>query len=239
MEWRRGRRATVVLIVTTLLMTLTAASAWINTTLQRMFPGDGVSDQGPVSLGPLDNLAAAVGSQFFIFAAIFAVASLVIRERETGTLAWVASKPVSRGSIWTAKWLTASGMLAIVAVLIPLAATAVVVAMAYGVPDGLAVVALAIGMVATVVFYVTVGLTFGTILRSQVAVVAATLGVFALPVFVGFIPMATPFLPQSILTWAMGMAIGAPVGFITPIAYVVITAAIAWYGIRRMDGLEL
>jgi hypothetical protein len=84
---------------------------------------------------PLDNLLAAVSSQIFVVAAIFAVASLLVRERESGTLAWVASKPVSRTSIWLAKWVSASGILAVVAVIVPLALTVVAITGLYGTPD--------------------------------------------------------------------------------------------------------
>ena len=50
-------------------------------------------------------------SQIFVVAAIFAVASLIVHERDTGTLAWVASKPVSRGSIWLSKWISSTAIL--------------------------------------------------------------------------------------------------------------------------------
>ena len=39
-------------------------------------------------------------AQLLNSAAIFAVGSLVVAERQAGTLAWVASKPVSRSAAW-------------------------------------------------------------------------------------------------------------------------------------------
>jgi ABC-2 type transport system permease protein len=242
LEWRRSRRAWVVAIVTTILMTLTALANWINTTLRAAFPpapGEQV-DLSPVPMDPLTNLVGAVTSQFFILAAIFAVASLLIRERESGTLAWVSSKPVTRSSIWLAKWLTASVMLTLSAVLVPYLATVAVVIPTYGMPDLLATVALAGGMIAVVVFFAAASLMFSTMLPSQVAVAAAGLGLFALPVFVGLVPLPlTQFLPHSMLTWPLGLVMGAPVGFITPVAYVVVTAAVVLYGMRRLERLEL
>ena len=58
--------------------------------------------KGP-SLDPATNFLLAISTQFFIFVAIFAVMGLLIVERDRGTLAWVASKPMSRGAIWQSK----------------------------------------------------------------------------------------------------------------------------------------
>jgi ABC-2 type transport system permease protein len=240
MEWFRGRRAWVVLAVTTIFMVLTAASAWITTTLREALPAEEAVDVPPVSMAPLDNIGAAVGAQFFILVAIFAVASLVVRERESGTLAWVASKPVSRSSIFLAKWIAATAMLAILAAIVPLGITAAIAVPMYGMPDSAPLIAVGIGMIATVAFYAAVGLVLGTILPSTAAVAGVAFGVFALPLFVGLIPLPlTQFLPHAILDWIMGVASGAEVGFVTPIAYVVITVAIAAYGVRRMERMEL
>jgi ABC-2 type transport system permease protein len=239
LEWRRARRAWVIAIVTSAFMALTALSTWINTTLREAFPADDQVDLGPISLDPLSNLVGAVNGQVWVLAAVFGVAGLLIRERETGTLAWVASKPVSRGAIFLAKWLTASLMLTLFAVLVPLLVTVAVVVPTYGVPDPTAVVALAMGMTATVVFFAAAGLMFSTLLPSQIAVAAAGLALFALPLFVGVVPALVPFLPQSMLTWPLGLVSGAPLNVITPIAYLAITTVVVLYGIRRMQRLEL
>ncbi len=50
------------------------------------------------SAQPLDNLLFAIGTQFIVLAAIFNSMSLLIAERDSGTLAWTISKPVSRTS---------------------------------------------------------------------------------------------------------------------------------------------
>lgn len=239
-EWLRGRRAWVVLVVTTTMMTLTAASAWINTTLREALPSEEAVDLPPVSMAPLDNVVGAVSAQFFILVAIFAVASLVIRERESGTLAWVASKPVSRGSIFVAKWVAASILLAVAGAIIPLAATVAVVVPLYGMPEIMPIVAVAIGMVAVVAFYATAGLVLGVVLPSTAAVAGAGFGVFALPILVELVPLPlSQFMPQSILGWTMGLVSGAEVGFITPIAYVAVMTGLVAYGIRRIERIEL
>ena len=161
-EWLRGRRAWVVLAITAMFMVLTAANAWINAQIIKALPPDVDAPAVPVSMAPFDNLLAAVGTQIFVLAAIFAVASLIVRERESGTLAWVASKPVSRSSIWLAKWLSSTAILAVAAVVVPFVVTSIVVAVLYGAPSVPAVAIVAIGAAATVAFYAALGLAAGT-----------------------------------------------------------------------------
>jgi len=48
-----------------------------------------------------------------------------------------------------------------------------------------------------------------------------------------------PFLPTSILSWAMGLVAGADVGFVTPIAWVVGMVALGAFSARQMGKLEL
>jgi ABC-type transport system involved in multi-copper enzyme maturation permease subunit len=238
-EWLRGRRAWVVLAVSTLFMTLSAANSWIISRLAALVPEGG--DIGELSLAPLDNLLVAVGSQMFVLAAILAVASLVVSERQAGTLAWVASKPVSRRAIWLSKWLSATGMLAVTAVLVPLAATVGVVAALYGVPDPVAVAGLAAGMVAMVAFFTAVGIAAGTVLPGVAAVAGAGIITFAVvPSLGGLLPAEIgALLPTSILPWLAGAATGAPVPVTTPIAFVAVLAAVIAFGTWRMDRLEL
>ena len=100
-------------------MVLTAANGWITNQIAANVP-DGVEAPEVGSLVPLDNLFAAVGAQVWVLAAIFAVGSLIVAERQSGTLSWVASKPVSRSAIWISKWLSSTGMLAVSAVIVPM-----------------------------------------------------------------------------------------------------------------------
>ena len=96
-------------------------------------PGDGPAKV--LSVLPIDNLLFAIGTQFIVLAAIFATMSLLIAERDSGTLAWTISKPVSRTSVLVSKWLTATLVLWVAAVVIPLAVTTVLVTVLYGLPD--------------------------------------------------------------------------------------------------------
>jgi ABC-type transport system involved in multi-copper enzyme maturation permease subunit len=238
-EWLRGRRAWVVAGVSTAFMALTAANGWIVSRIAERLP-EGATVQA-FSLDPLDNLLAAVGAQVFVLAAILAVASLIVSERQAGTLAWVASKPVSRRAVWLSKWLSATAMLAVTAVLVPLAATVVVVVALYGAPAPGAIVGLAAGSVAMVAFFTTVGIAAGTRLPGVTGVAATGIVVFALlPAIGGLLPAElAALLPTSILTWAAGLGMGGPVGVATPIAFAVVVAAVAALGLRSMDRLEL
>ena len=239
-EWTRGYRAWVVFAVTAVFMVLTAANGWITSRIIASLP-DGAEAPAPTSLVPLDNLMTAVGAQVFVLAAIFAVGSLIVAERHAGTLAWVASKPVSRSAIWLAKWASSTGMLALSAVVLPLAATVAVVVVLYGAPPVAVVAGFAAGMVAIVAFFAAVGLVAGTIVPGQPAVIAVGFVVFALlPVLGGILgPDIAALLPTSILPWFAGLATGMPVSWVTPVAFTVVTAAVAGLGVYRIGRMEV
>ena len=239
-EWTRGFRAWVVFGVTAVFMILTAANGWITAQIIAALP-DEAAAPAPASLVPMDNLMAAVGAQIFVLAAIFAVGSLIVAERQAGTLAWVASKPVSRSAIWLAKWASSSAMLAVMAVSLPLAVTVALITVLYGALPVVVVLAFAAGMIALVAFFAAVGLAAGTILPGQPAVIAVGFVVFALlPVLGGiFGPDVAALLPTSILPWFAGLATGLPVGWTTPVAFAALTAAVAGLGLYRIGRMEL
>lgn len=237
-EWLRGRRAWVVLAVVTMFMTVTSANSWLVWTANGGFFPEGVGVE--FTLDPVDNLLRAVGAQVFILATVFAIASLVAGERAAGTLSWVASKPVGREAIWVSKLVSAGGLLAVTAAVLPLAITTALVTVLYGAPDLALIAGIGFGMVATVVYFAAVGLALGTVIPGQPAVAGATFGVFALPMILGLLPFdVAPFLPTSILPWAGGVATGMPVTFVTPVSYLVVTGAVVAFALRRMSRMEL
>ena len=240
-EWLRGRRAWVVLAVSVTFMALAAGNGWIVTQLTSMLPPEAGAEVGAGLAGALDNLLAAVGAQVFVLATILAVGSLLVSERQAGTLAWVASKAVSRRSIWLSKWISAFGMIAATAVVLPLATTVALVTVLYGAPDAALVAGLAVGMLSVVAFFAAVGILAGTVLTSQVGVVGAGFGVFVLmPILGGLLPPEIgAMLPVSMLTWAAGIASGMPASWTTPVAFAIVLAAIVAVGLWRMDRMEL
>ena len=235
-EWRRGRRAWIVLGVGTLFMTLTALNSWLVAILA---PTEGGQPTPEPILDPMTNLVAAVSGQIFVVIAIFAVMSLIVAERESGTLAWTASKPVSRIAIWVAKWISSTVMLGLLGGLIPLAATVAVVVVLYGALPVMPIVILAIGMVMAIALFVAIGLAAATVVTSQAAVAAIGLGVLFLPQLIGAILPITQYLPTSIVEWALVAASGQAAGFATVLSWGLTVGALAAFSVRRMERLEL
>ena len=234
-EWRRGRRTWMVLLVTAAFMILAALNSWLQANVRPADPSQGVQD--PI-VDPTMNLVGVVSSQIFAVAAIFAVMSLIVAERESGTLAWTASKPVSRSAIWLAKFAVSAVVLWVAAGLIPLAATVALVLALYGPLPLLPIVTMAIGMGLAIALYVAVALATSTVITSQAAVAAIAIGVMFLPQMLGlFVP--PQFVPSSILQWAILAGVGEPAGFATPIVWALSIGALIAFSLRRMERLEL
>ena len=118
-------------IVSALFMTLGSLNSWLIT----MLPADVTEGGEPPILDPLINLIQPISTHVFVIAAIFAVIALITAERESGTLAWTASKPVSRSAIWLSKFTAASIVMWITAAVLGAWLGAGV---ASGVPSGVA-----------------------------------------------------------------------------------------------------
>jgi ABC-type transport system involved in multi-copper enzyme maturation permease subunit len=240
MEWRRGLRFWVVLGVTTTFLALTAAAAWITEQVRLAVPPDVTPPAPPPSLDGLDNLVVAAVTGVPVLAAIFAVISLLVGERESGTLAWTASKPVALRTIWLAKWVVASTMLAVAAVIVPVLVTVLVATGLYGAPPIGPVLLITLGLVMTTTLFAAVGLAAGVVLRSQAAIAAVGLGVFLVPsLLVGLVPGLAAVLPTSILTWSVEAAMGGVLTLVTPITWVATILVLAGLAMRRMDRTEL
>jgi len=224
-----------VFLISAAFMTLTALNTW----LQANLPEEATVGAPAPVLDPFMNLVTGVSSQIFVIAAIFAVMALITAERESGTLAWTASKPVSRSAIWLSKFVASSAVLWLVAAILPLAATVMLVLALYGPLPVLPVVILAIGMGMAIVLYVAVALAASTIVSSQAAVAGIAIGFIFLPQFLGVIVPSTEFLPQSILQWSMLTAAGESAGIVTVVSWAVTVVALVAIAMRRMERLEL
>jgi ABC-2 type transport system permease protein len=240
-EWFHGKRPWLVLGITSSVFALTAANARITEWAAASFPAD--PGDGPakvMSQLPLDNLLIALGTQFLVLAVIFATMSLLIAERDSGTLAWTISKPVSRTSVLVSKWLTSTLILWVAAVVIPLGLTTAVVTVLYGAPDLAAVAALGVLLIAVPAFFVAVSLAAATFVPSQAAVGAIGLAVLAVPPIVGgIIPAVAPFFPTSIFDWAVAVSMGGQASIATPIAWLVGMVALLVIARRRLNGMDL
>jgi ABC-2 type transport system permease protein len=238
-EWVRSRRIWVILGAVTLFLAFTAANAWIVTQLAGTLPpGEGPKELP--SLGPTENLVGALTSHVFVIAAIFVAGSLIARERESGTLAWVASKPVTRASIWVSKFISSTAILSIVGGVIPLLVSAAIVTVLYGAPPIEIVIGLAIGLTAVTAFFVALGLAIGTVVPGQAATIATALTIFALmPMLASAIPDGMSYIPTAMVTWPAAALAGQAVPLATPIIWFVLTAGLAGLAIRRMGRIEL
>ena len=239
LEWAHSKRPWVIVAVTTMFMTLTAANSAINAWIVANVPEAMVSG-APITLDPTMNFLAAVSSQIFVLVAIFAAMSLLVADRERGTLAWVASKPVSRSAIWLSKWAAASIVVSIVAGIVPMAATFGLVAVLYGSAGVGTFVVATVGVVASIAFITAVVLAASAVISNQAAVAAIGFAVFFLPqILVSLVPIdIEPFLPTSIMGWAIGLAGGADVGLVTPIVWLMSVGALAAFASWRMERME-
>jgi ABC-2 type transport system permease protein len=240
-EWLHGKRPWVVLGVTTSVFVLAAANARITEWAARSFPAD--PGDGPakvLSVLPLDNILFAIGTQFIVLAAIFATMSLLIAERDSGTLAWTISKPVSRTSVLVSKWLTSTLILWVAAVVVPLTFTTAIVTVLYGLPDLAIVIALGLTLITVPAFFVAVALTAATLVPSQAAVGAIGVAVFVAPQIVGgVLPALTPFFPGSIFDWSVEISTGGPASLVTPVAWLVGLTFLFVLARQRLTAMDL
>jgi ABC-type transport system involved in multi-copper enzyme maturation permease subunit len=240
-EWIHGKRSWIVLGVVVTIFVLAAANAAITAWAVASFPAE--PGEGPAeiaSMRPLDNVLFAIGTQFIVLATIFATMSLLIAERDSGTLAWTISKPVSRTSVLVSKWLTATLALWVVAVVVPIIVTTAVVTVLYGLPELATVAALAVTLITVPAFYVAVALTAATFVPSQAAVGAIGMAVFAAPLVIGgLVPVLVPFLPGSIFDWAVAVSTGGAASIVTPVAWLAGLAALFAVGRQRLGAMDL
>jgi ABC-type transport system involved in multi-copper enzyme maturation permease subunit len=241
LEWGHGKRTWIVAIATTAVLILGAANAAINQWVLSSFPAEAGDRPAEVfSVLPIDNLLAGIGTQFSVLAVIFATMSLLIAERDSGTLAWTISKPVSRTSVLVSKWLTATVVLWVAAFVIPIAITAGLVTILYGAPDAPVVIALVLSVVTVPAMFVGITLVASTFVSNQAAVGAIGLLLFILPSIVGgIVPAATPFFPTSIFGWVVEVSTGGPISLVTPAAWAIGMAVLFVLGRRRLADMDL
>jgi ABC-type transport system involved in multi-copper enzyme maturation permease subunit len=240
-DWRHGRRALVIVAISAFWFVGTASAAWINNwVLQHLPAGPGETPPKALPMDPLSNLLMAAGSSFSLLVAVFVAMSLLLAERETGTLGWTASKPVSRTSILLSTWGVSSLALWIVSILVPLVATVVAVGLLYGVPSISAAAVLAVVLGMGTMFVLAVGLAASTVVPSQAGVAGIGLAVLFGPSLVtGMVPALTPYLPTSIVGWGLGLAAGQSVPLITPVAWGAGLVAVLWFARARFAAQDL
>ncbi len=238
-DWLRSKRPWIVIVVSLFVFLPAAANSRINEWIIRNFPTAETSSK-VVSLQPMDNLMQAIGTQFIVIAVIFATMSLLLAERDSGTLAWTISKPVSRTSVLVSKWITSTLILWVAAVVIPLVATTVLVSVLYGMPDMAIVGRLGVNLLAVPALYVAITLAAATLVPSQAAVGAIGLGIFAgAQLLGGIVPSLAPFFPTSIFGWAIEASAGGSPSLATPVAWFAGMVALFLIARNRLDAMDL
>ena len=235
-EWTHSKRIWVILAATTAFMALTAANGAITSWLIANVPG-GEAPEGPISLDPTVNFLAAVSTQFFVIVAIFAAMSLLVSERDRGTLSWVASKPVSRSAIWLSKFAAASIVVSLVAGIIPLAATFGLAIVVYG-PVGIDVLASSRPSVSRHRSRSSSrsSLQLRSSSRTRRPSRPSGSSCSSMPqLLAGLFPVdISPVLPSSILSWALSPVLGAEMAVVTPIAWAVSLIALVGFASWRI-----
>lgn len=234
-EWVRGRRALVLLVATGAMMGLMVLGSRLAVLSAA---AGGITLPALPSLDPTHNVLAKWDQWVFVYA-ISASASLLVGERDRGTLAWSLSKPLSRSALLLAKWAAGVLMFSVFAIALPMAICVVVAVPAYGMPD-LAAVAVATVLLTTVpAFFIGLALVLGIVLPGQAGVGGASLGVALSPYIVGSVaPGVAAMLPPSIGSWAMAVAAGGPAPLATPLGWLagmVLVGIAGLWAIERAD----
>ena len=224
-EWWKSRAALVTLVAV-------AALGIIGTLAARIDEWIG----GSPTLGTLEPTANVLGAKFdqwILFTCIFASIGLLTQERASGTLAWTLSKPMSRRWLLVAKWTAAMVMLALFAVVLPLAVSVAVATWSYGgVPDLASVARYGLVLLGLPAFFVALNLALATRVNSQAAIAAVAFAVTATPYFLGgFLPQAAELWPSSIAAMAAPFATESMVHLPTVASWALALVAIGALGL--------
>ena len=159
----------------------------------------------------------------------------IISEKQSGTAAWVLSKPLSRTAFITAKLLALSlGLLVIAILLQGLVAFGQIAAVTRELP-GLVPFAIGLGVIAVhTLFYLTLVVMLGTYLNSRGAVVGIAVGLlFGQQLAGNLLGPVAMYLPNSLGALATLASMGEPLPSVVPVAVtallsVVFVAAALW-----------
>jgi ABC-2 type transport system permease protein len=244
-EWVRGRRALVIGAVATAFSALAALSAWLQANFGdlELSVGGRAPDAARVySTDPTVTTMAMFSTPIITVMAIFAGMSLLATERESGTLAWALTKPVSRSSIFLAKWTAALLAFGLAAIAIPVVVAAAASTIAYGTAPDLMLVAKVTGLwLAVPALFIGFTLFAGVLISSHAGVAGVGLLFMLTPALFGSLIPAPVLeaLPVGIGNWVIGFAAGESVPLSTPIGWLVAMVVFLAGGIGLFRRQEL
>jgi ABC-2 type transport system permease protein len=150
----------------------------------------------------------------------------IIQEKQSGTAAWILTKPLSRASFILTKLLAnvVGGLVFVVAIPGLVAYGEILVASGQAAPP-LAYVQALLVMLLTLTFYTTLSLMLGAFVGDRAPLLAGTFGVLVGGLVVSqFVPNARYILPLSMDQVAMALVLGQPLS--ASMIYELITAAL-------------
>lgn len=157
--------------------------------------------------------------------------SIIVREKQMGTAAWILSNPVSRVAFVLAKLVAhAFGCLAIIIVLQGLVAY-LQVSLRDGVPWPVLPFVAAMGLPAlNLLFYLTLAVMLGSLFSSRGPVLGISFSVYfveqVLGQLEGVVRWVPPYMPSRLGAMAVPVALGEPLPSVSPILTVVVGSAL-------------
>ena len=179
----------------------------------------------PASSGPSGPTV--LGVQIFMSVAGIIVAmgvgvlgqDAIIREIQTGTAAWVLTKPVSRSAFVLAKAVGLSIQVVVFALLVQAVVAYGLIAAFTPAPPPAVGFALGVAILTLhTLFYVALALMLGTVFSTQAPIVGVIIGViFVQGLLASFVAPLAVFLPYALTATATNVATGQSTGTSTPI----------------------
>jgi ABC-type transport system involved in multi-copper enzyme maturation permease subunit len=215
-EWTRGPKALIILgvsVVGAIFLTLIPFIAEATKEAE---------SAGLLTKDPTANVLLGWTGQTVTLIAILATMALLSSERDRGTLAWTLTNPVSPSSVVLAKFLVATGVVLVTAIIVPILIQVGIATVLYGVPDLRVVGTFAALFMAAPIFYIAVTVFLGTVLKSTVGVAGLAFAIVFLPSTIGgLVPFIGEISPTSMGMWAMQVAKDQPASMLTPIGWLV------------------
>ncbi len=159
-----------------------------------------------------------LGGFFGLIGAVLVTQGAVVGERESGTAAWVLTKPTSRSAFILSKFVAIAPTFLLLSLVLPAVAALVILKVFWGAPAPAAVhFAEAVGILAVhQTFYIALTIMLGVLFRSRVPVAGVALGFWIsggiLPNLKAF-AFLTPFLPWPLTNAAVNIALWQPLSY--------------------------
>lgn len=240
--WWGTKRWLVQTIVWTAIITgLLAAIIYVVTT---MAPPDETEIQDMGSLAVLGvQLLFNISGFAMVFGVIILTHDAIIRERESGTIEWLLSKPLSRKAFVLAKLIASTIGMTVIMVLLQGALSYAVISLYHG--SWLALLPFAGGMALiwlSCMFYMALLLLLGTLTTSRGIVLGTSIGFYVLG---GLIPMlisesvyVTPWkLSDLAIAVSLGMPMSAEIALptVATVVWIVLFIAGALWRVEKLE----